>query len=49
MERLARKLASRRIGLAELHALYRASSRLPLVEEALRCHEGPHAAALVDK
>ncbi|PNW87821.1 hypothetical protein CHLRE_01g003463v5 [Chlamydomonas reinhardtii] len=49
VERLARKLASRRIGLAELHALYRASSRLPLVEEALRCHEGPHAAALVDK
>ncbi|KAG2424130.1 hypothetical protein HXX76_014804 [Chlamydomonas incerta] len=49
VERLARKLAARRISLAELHALYRASSKLPLVEEALRCHEGPHAAALVDK
>ncbi|KAG2428869.1 hypothetical protein HYH02_014280 [Chlamydomonas schloesseri] len=49
VERLARKLAARRTSLAELHALYRASAKLPLIEEALRCHEGPHAAALVER
>ncbi|KAG2483939.1 hypothetical protein HYH03_017259 [Edaphochlamys debaryana] len=49
LERLTRKLQARKITLAELHQLYRASSRLPLVEEALRAHEGPHAAALVER
>ncbi|KXZ42923.1 hypothetical protein GPECTOR_111g256 [Gonium pectorale] len=49
VERLTRKLQSRRIKLQELHQLYRASARLPLIEEALRCHEGPHAAGLVER
>ncbi|GFR44787.1 hypothetical protein Agub_g6119, partial [Astrephomene gubernaculifera] len=49
VERLTRKLQSRRISLAELHQLYRASARLPLVEEAVRCHEGQHAAKLVER
>ncbi|GLC60185.1 hypothetical protein PLESTB_001582900 [Pleodorina starrii] len=49
VERLTRKLQSRRISLQELHQLYRASARLPLIEEALRCHEGAHAADLVDR
>ncbi|GLI63268.1 hypothetical protein VaNZ11_006172 [Volvox africanus] len=47
VERLTRKLQSRRISLQELHQLYRASARLPIIEEALRSHEGPHAASLV--
>ncbi|EFJ43623.1 hypothetical protein VOLCADRAFT_96164 [Volvox carteri f. nagariensis] len=49
VERLTRKLQSRRISLQELHQLYRASARLPLIEEAIRCHEGPHAANLVER
>jgi len=46
IERLTRKLEARRISLAELCQLYRASSALPRLEDALRCHEG-HAAALL--
>jgi hypothetical protein len=33
----------------ELCQLYRASAKLPALEEALRAHEGPHAQLLVDK
>lgn len=51
IERLVRKLDSRRSGgamsLAELCAMYRVSARLPLIEDALRQHEGPHGPALV--
>ena len=49
IERLTRKLERRRIGLADLCQLYRASSRLPLVEQALREHEGGHAELLVSR
>jgi len=47
VERLTRKLARRRTSLADLCQLYRASSRLPHIEAALRDHAGPHAALLV--
>ncbi|KAF8073199.1 MUS1 [Scenedesmus sp. PABB004] len=46
IERLTRKLEARRASLADLCQLYRASSVLPRLEEALRCHEGPAAALL---
>ena len=46
IERLNRKLEKRKIGLADLCQLYRASSRLPMIEEALREHEGPHSELL---
>ena len=49
MERLTRKLERRRASLADLCQLYRASSRLPLIEEALREHQGPHAALLTSR
>ncbi len=39
IERLNRKLESQRASLADLCQLYRASSALPRLEEALRCHE----------
>lgn len=39
IERLSRKLEARRASLADLCQLYRASSVLPRLEEALRCHE----------
>lgn len=39
IERLTRKLEARRASLADLCQLYRASSVLPRLEEALRCHE----------
>jgi DNA mismatch repair protein MSH2 len=39
IERLARKLEAQRASLADLCQLYRASSVLPRLEEALRCHE----------
>jgi DNA mismatch repair protein MSH2 len=50
VERLARKLdAKRNVTLADLCSLYRASARLPLIEEALRGHTGPAASILVAK
>ncbi|KAF5834359.1 muts domain V-domain-containing protein [Dunaliella salina] len=53
VERLVRKLDSRRagsaIGLGELCQLYRVSARLPLIEDALRQHEGPHAQMLQER
>jgi hypothetical protein len=39
IERLPRKLEAQRASLADLCQLYRASSVLPRLEEALRCHE----------
>lgn len=39
IERLTRKLEAQRCSLADLCQLYRASSVLPRLEEALRCHE----------
>ena len=49
VERLTRKLERRRASLADLCQLYRASSRLPLIEAALRDHAGPHAPLLVSR
>ncbi|KAF6256271.1 DNA mismatch repair protein [Scenedesmus sp. NREL 46B-D3] len=49
IERLARKLEAQRASLADLCQLYRASSVLPRLEEALRCHEGPAAELLVSR
>lgn len=46
IDRLARKLERRAATLQDLCQLYRASSRLPLIEAALRAHQGPHAASL---
>jgi DNA mismatch repair ATPase MutS len=39
IERLNRKLEAQRCSLADLCQMYRASSVLPRLEEALRCHE----------
>lgn len=39
IERLNRKLEAQRSSLSDLCQLYRASSVLPRLEEALRCHE----------
>lgn len=49
IERLTRKLERRAATLQDLCQLYRASSRLPLIEAALRAHTGPHAEALVER
>ena len=49
IERLTRKLEARRVSLAELCQLYRASSALPRVEDALRCHEGAAAGLLAER
>jgi hypothetical protein len=49
IERLTRKLEARRVSLAELCQLYRASSALPRIEDALRCHEGAGAALLAER
>ncbi|KAJ9510060.1 hypothetical protein QJQ45_011708 [Haematococcus lacustris] len=47
VERLVRKLDGRKsCSLADLCGLYRASARLPLIEQALRDHAGPAAATL---
>ncbi|MEW5316722.1 MAG: hypothetical protein WDW38_008073 [Sanguina aurantia] len=46
IDSLTRKLEARRIGLADLHALYRASAKLPLIVEALAAYEGPAAGAI---
>ena len=54
VERLVRRLDSRRglgntIGLGDLCQLYRASARLPLIEDALRQHDGPHKQLLEER
>jgi DNA mismatch repair ATPase MutS len=49
VERLTRKLERRKATLADLCQLYRASSRLPMMEEAFREHGGPHAQLLVSR
>ena len=49
VERLARRLEARRLGLPELCQLYRASAVLPMIEDAVRCHQGPHAQLLVNR
>lgn len=49
MERLTRKLERRKATLADLCQLYRASSRLPMMEEAFREHEGSHSQLLVKR
>eukprot|EP00884_Botryococcus_braunii_P018503 jgi/Botrbrau1/5336/Bobra.0346s0010.1 len=41
IERLTRKLERGKTSLADLCQLYRASSKLPSIESALRAHEGP--------
>ena len=46
MERLTRKLEKGKAGLADLCQLYRASSKLPIIEAGLREHAGPHAELL---
>lgn len=49
IERLARKLERRKASLADLCQLYRASSRLPMLVEAFRDYEGPHAEMLTTR
>jgi len=49
VERLTRKLERRKTTLADLCQLYRASARLPILEQVLRSHEGPHAALLASR
>eukprot|EP00879_Flechtneria_rotunda_P026226 GHRR01027950.1.p1 GENE.GHRR01027950.1~~GHRR01027950.1.p1 ORF type:complete len:833 (+),score=345.51 GHRR01027950.1:1176-3674(+) len=49
IERLNRKLELQRASLADLCQLYRASSVLPRLEEAIRCHEGSFAELLVER
>ncbi|KAH7624522.1 hypothetical protein Ndes2526B_g00726 [Nannochloris sp. 'desiccata'] len=46
IERLTSKLERKAATLQDLCQLYRASSRLPMIEAALRAHAGLHAAAL---
>ncbi len=43
VERLTRKLERRKTTLADLCQLYRASSKLPMIEQALLAYEGPFA------
>ena len=43
VERLTRKLERRKTTLADLCQLYRASSKLPMIEQALLSYEGPYA------
>ncbi|KAK9908301.1 hypothetical protein WJX75_005715 [Coccomyxa subellipsoidea] len=49
IERLTRKLERKKATLADLCQLYRASSRLPMMEEAFRDHDGPHAQLLATR
>ncbi|KAK2079314.1 hypothetical protein QBZ16_003005 [Prototheca wickerhamii] len=49
LEVLGRKLERQRATLSDLCQMYRASSRLPLICQALRAHEGPHAELLVNR
>lgn len=46
VERLTRKLERRKASLSDLCQLYRASSKLPMIQNALLDHPGPHAALL---
>lgn len=46
VDRLSRKLDRRSATLQDLCQLYRASSRLPLIESAIRSHLGPHTSTL---
>lgn len=46
VERLARKLDRQKATLADLCQLYRASSRLPLIQGALEGHAGEHSELL---
>lgn len=46
VERLALKLERRKASLVDLCRLYQASCAVPLIADALRHHEGPHAAVL---
>ena len=48
LERLARKLERQSASLQDLCQLYRASSRVPLIEGALRGYSGPHAEKLIE-
>ena len=43
VERLTRKLERRKASLSDLCQLYRASSKVPLIQNALLDHPGPHA------
>ncbi|KAL4431744.1 hypothetical protein ABPG77_002960 [Micractinium sp. CCAP 211/92] len=49
LDKLCGKLERQRISLQELCLLYRASAKLPQVADAIRAHEGPHAALLAAK
>lgn len=49
LEALSRKLERGRASLSDLCQMYRASSRLPMIEAALRAHEGEHHALLVER
>jgi DNA mismatch repair ATPase MutS len=40
VQRLARKLAARKVSLQELCQLYMASNQLPALIDALGCHQG---------
>ena len=46
VERLTRKLERRKCSLSDLCQLYRASSKLPLIQAALLDHPGPHSELL---
>lgn len=49
LEMLSRKLERGKASLSDLCQLYRASSRLPLIEAVLRAHSGPHASILMER
>jgi DNA mismatch repair protein MSH2 len=49
IEKLTRKLEAKKLGLQDLCLLYRASAILPLIAEAIRSHQGPHANMLAHK
>eukprot|EP00798_Chlamydomonas_sp_ICE-L_P022048 gene22048-29112_t len=49
VERMARKLETKKATLQDLCQLYRASAKLKLVEDCFRCHEGPGAAMLCSR
>ncbi|KAL6769998.1 hypothetical protein ACKKBG_A33190 [Auxenochlorella protothecoides x Auxenochlorella symbiontica] len=49
LEMLSRKLERGKASLSDLCQLYRASSRLPLIEAVLRAHSGPHASTLMER
>jgi len=46
VERLTRKLERHKTSLSDLCQLYRASSKLPMIQAALLDHPGPHAELL---